>query len=91
MRGGSAPGRYERLTLVALDDARFVTVDGRAYRGVVEVFAGAGGLTVVNVLPLEAYLPGVVNAEMGRRAAAIYESTLGPNNPTTKQAKSRWG
>ena len=67
--GGSAPGRYERLTFVALDDARFVTVDGRAYRGVVEVFAGAGGLTVVNLLPLEAYLPGVVNAEMGRRAA----------------------
>jgi len=67
--GGSVSGRYERLTFVALDDARYVTVDGRAYRGVVEVFAGAGGLTVVNVLPLEAYLPGVVNAEMGRRAA----------------------
>lgn len=67
--GGSAAGRYERLTFVALDDVRFVTVDGRAYRGVVEVLAGAGGITVVNVLPLEAYLTGVVNAEMGRRAA----------------------
>ena len=67
--GGPGAGRYERLTFVSLDDERFVTVDGRAYRGVVEVFVAAGGITVVNVLPLEAYLVGVVNAEMGRRAA----------------------
>ena len=67
--GGSGAGRYERLTFVSLDDARSVTVDGRAYRGVVEVFVGGGGITVVNTLPLEMYLPGVVNAEMGRRAA----------------------
>jgi len=66
--GGSATGRYERLTFVSLDDGRFVTVDGRAYRGVLEVFAGSGGITAVNVVPLEAYLAGVVNAEMGRRA-----------------------
>jgi len=66
--GGSAAGRYERLTFVSLDEGRFVTVDGRTYRGVVEVFVGAGGITVVNVVPLEAYLAGVVNAEMGRRA-----------------------
>ena len=66
--GGTGAGRYERLTFVSLDDARFVTVDGRPYRGVVEVFVAAGGVTVVNVLPLESYLIGVVNAEMGRRA-----------------------
>jgi len=68
VEGGSAAGRYERLTFVSLDDGRFVTVDGRAYRGVVDVFAGSGGITAVNVVPLEAYLAGVVNAEMGRRA-----------------------
>jgi stage II sporulation protein D len=68
--GGPGAGRYERLSFVALDEARFVTVDGRAYRGIVEVFAAAGGITAVNVVPLEAYLAGVVNAEMGRRTAA---------------------
>lgn len=66
--GGSAAGRYERLTFVSLAPGRFLRVEGRPYRGVVEVFSSGSGLMVVNVLPLEAYLAGVVNAEMGRRA-----------------------
>jgi stage II sporulation protein D len=66
--GGSASGRYERLTFVSLDPGRHVRVEGRPYRGIVEVFSSGSGLVVVNVLPLEAYLGGVVNAEMGRRA-----------------------
>jgi stage II sporulation protein D len=68
--GGSGSGRYERLTFVSLEPGRFVRVEGRPYRGVVEVFSSGAGLMVVNVLPLEAYLGGVVNAEMGRRAPA---------------------
>jgi stage II sporulation protein D len=66
--GGSAGGRYERLTFVSLDPGRYVRVEGRPYRGIVEVFSSGSGLVVVNVLPLEAYVGGVVNAEMGRRA-----------------------
>ncbi|MEW6724994.1 MAG: SpoIID/LytB domain-containing protein [Bacillota bacterium] len=37
---------------------------GRAYRGWFEVHASSGGLTLVNVLPLEHYLYGVVPREM---------------------------
>lgn len=65
---GASAGRYESLTFVSLQHGRFVVVDDRPYRGVVEVLAGAGGLVVVNEVPLEAYVAGVVNAEMGRRA-----------------------
>jgi stage II sporulation protein D len=59
--------RYERLSFVALERDKSVLVNGRPFRGVVEAFVIDGGLTVVNVLALEAYVAGVVNAEMGVR------------------------
>lgn len=40
-------------------------VDGRAYRGSLLIHAGARGITIVNVLDLEAYLLGVVPREIG--------------------------
>ncbi|MFN6962763.1 MAG: SpoIID/LytB domain-containing protein [Pyrinomonadaceae bacterium] len=43
-----------------------VRINGKAYRGRVEVFVNSRGLlTVVNVVPLEDYLLGVVPAELG--------------------------
>lgn len=43
-----------------------VRLNGKAYRGKIEVFVNAkGSLTVVNVVPLEEYLLGVVPAELG--------------------------
>ena len=65
---GAASGRYERVTFVSLDRSRFVTVGGKPYRGVVEVYVSGGGVTAVNEVSTEAYLAGVINAEMGRRA-----------------------
>ncbi len=67
---GPGAGRYDRLTFVALDAGRHVEVEGKPYRGVIEVLAASGRLTVVNEVPLEAYVVGVVNAEMGRRTAS---------------------
>lgn len=47
------------------DDAG-IRVEGRRYRGKIEVFLNdRGGLNVVNELPLEQYLRGVVPREMG--------------------------
>jgi stage II sporulation protein D len=43
-------------------------VNGRRYRGLVEVLRDRTGITVVNRLDLEQYLQGVVSAEMGRRS-----------------------
>lgn len=45
-----------------------LVVDGVAYRGRLELLAAAeGGVTVVNILPLEEYLLGVVPLEIGPR------------------------
>ncbi len=56
------------LTVRALpagpDEPGHVTVGGRPYRGELSVFAAGGRLTVVNIVPLEDYLLGVVPREM---------------------------
>jgi len=44
--------------------ATFLWYGGLGYRGEMEVFPGRAGLTVVNVIPLEEYLYGVVGIEM---------------------------
>ena len=49
-------------------------MNGRAYRGVVEVVRDTGGITLVNRVLLESYLLGVVSAEMGRRNPAEFEA-----------------
>jgi stage II sporulation protein D len=65
---GPGAGRYERVTFVSLDRSQFVELNGKPYRGVVEAYVHDGALNVVNELSLEAYVAGVVNAELGRRA-----------------------
>lgn len=66
---GTNPGRYERLVLASPDPGGAVTVNGRRYRGAVELVAQDGGITAVNRLGVEDYLLGVVSAEMGRRGS----------------------
>jgi len=56
------------LTTISLVYIFTGRIDTALEVGVIEVFAGGGSLTVVNELPIEAYLAGVVNAEMGRRS-----------------------
>jgi stage II sporulation protein D len=47
-------------------EAVTIRVDDRSYRGAVLLLPAASGVTVVNVLDLEAYLLGVVPLEIGR-------------------------
>ncbi len=42
----------------------YIKVNGKKYRGVVEVFPSEKGLLVVNELPLEDYLVGLINCEI---------------------------
>lgn len=61
---------YTSLKSVAFgsvnERANPVRLNGKAYRGKIEVFVNArGSLTVVNVVPIEDYLLGVVPAELG--------------------------
>lgn len=53
---------------VLADEGGVVRINGRDYRGEVALLRDRGGVTVVNRVGIEAYLNGVVNAEMGTRA-----------------------
>lgn len=68
VEGRAGAGRYQALSFVSLEPSRFITLEGRPYRGTIDVLAAPRGLTVINRVPLESYLAGVVTAEMGRRA-----------------------
>jgi stage II sporulation protein D len=67
--GTSDAARYSSLKAVAFgsfdERANPVRMNGTPYRGKIEVFVNSrGSLTVVNVVPLEDYLLGVVPAEL---------------------------
>jgi stage II sporulation protein D len=69
VNGGSESAKYASLKSVSFgsfnERAIPVKLNGKAYRGKLEVFVNArGSLTVVNVVPLEDYLLGVVPAEL---------------------------
>lgn len=72
-RVGGAPGDggegkgFRRLRLTSRD-GRGVAVQGRSYRGAVDLYVvGGHGLVAVNQLPLEQYLLGTVPVEIGPR------------------------
>jgi stage II sporulation protein D len=60
----------ERIVVASVDSLAWVRVNGRSYRGTLALQRDRTGLTVVNRVPMEAYLLGVVSAEMGRRGPA---------------------
>lgn len=69
VNGPSPTASYSSLKSVAFgslnERSNPVRLNGKAYRGKIEVFVNAkGSLTVVNVVPLEDYLLGVVPAEL---------------------------
>ncbi len=68
-RGGPA-SVADQIVVSPLDSLAWVRVNGRSYRGTLALQRDRTGLTVVNRVPLEAYLLGVVSAEMGRRGPA---------------------
>jgi stage II sporulation protein D len=65
--GGWVSPSLDRATLAAAEPSVPLRVNGRFYRGTIELLRDRAGITVVNRLGMEAYLLGVVSAEMGRR------------------------
>jgi stage II sporulation protein D len=65
-QGGPSVVR-EQIVVAPADSLAWVRVSGRSYRGTLLLQRDRTGLTVVNRVPMEAYLLGVVSAEMGRR------------------------
>ena len=64
---GAVIGPMLALTVRPTEPSGFVRVDGTDYRGSLHLNAAGSRILVVNRLGLEAYLVGVVNAEMGAR------------------------
>jgi len=65
---GEGAGATGVLAVAPQESGQPVRVNGREYRGEVELVPDRTGLTVVNRVGLESYVLGVVSAEMGRRA-----------------------
>lgn len=70
VNGGSEAAKFSTFKPVSFgsinERAVPVRYNGKAYRGKIEVFVNSrGSLTVVNVVPIEDYLLGVVPAELG--------------------------
>lgn len=57
-------------------ESDLVVINGRRYRGEGLLLRGTVGVTVVNVVPIEAYLRGVVPLELGFRSAPDREAVL---------------
>ena len=66
---GGRTGHHQGLFAVSVTADRFVTADGRRYRGRINVIRNGGGLLLVNRVPLESYVAAVIGAEMGSRRA----------------------
>jgi stage II sporulation protein D len=72
--GGGASAPSEAVDISSPRPEALVLVDGRPYRGAVSALRDRTGVTVVNRLPMESYLLGVVSAEMGRRSGLDQEA-----------------
>ena len=71
---GAATVPTETLEITSPDPLALVQVNGRPYRGAITVLRDRAGVTVVDQVPMETYLAGVVSAEMGRRSPADQEA-----------------
>jgi stage II sporulation protein D len=72
--GGVSSSPADRLIIAPLAAGNSVRINERSYRGQLDVLRDGTGITLVNRLPLEEYLQGVVSAEMGRRSLAEREA-----------------
>ncbi len=70
-RVGQAPGDTGILYFKPMDNA--VAVNGKRYRGSVEVRSHGGKLWVINILDIEDYLKGVVPCEIGSISRSSFE------------------
>ncbi len=64
---GTRSERHFGISAVNVTESRFAMADGRRYRGRVNVIRDPSGLTLMNRVPLESYLAGVIGGEMGAR------------------------
>src|SRR5213083_2330009 len=64
---GSPAERHLGISAVNVTENHFVMANGRRYRGRLDVVRDPSGLTLMNRVPLESYLAGVLAGEIGVR------------------------
>ena len=64
------------LSAVNVTENRFAMANGRRYRGRLNVVRDAAGITLINRVPVESYLAGVIGGEMGPRRADERQAML---------------
>jgi stage II sporulation protein D len=64
---GSRTERHEGISAVNVTEGRFAMANGRRFRGRVNLVRTRAGLTLINRVPLESYLAGVLGQELGPR------------------------
>ncbi len=64
---GSRAARRGGVSAVNVTENRFAMANGRRYRGRLNVIRDPTGLTLMNRVPVESYLAGVIGGEMGPR------------------------
>jgi len=72
--GGAGTTASEQIEIGSPDPDALVRVNGRPYRGTITALRDRTGVTIVDRVPMETYLAGVVSAEMGRRSLAEQEA-----------------
>jgi stage II sporulation protein D len=72
--GGSSSTPSDLVEIGSPDPNAPVVVNGRPYRGTIVALRDRTGVTLVDRLPMETYLIGVVSAEMGRRSPEDQEA-----------------
>ncbi|HKE92032.1 MAG TPA: SpoIID/LytB domain-containing protein [Gemmatimonadales bacterium] len=73
---GTRTERHQGISAVNVTEGRFAMANGRRYRGRINVVRLPGGLLLINRLPLESYLAGVLGQEMGPRRQEEREALL---------------
>jgi len=71
-RTGAADQTKSGLVFVHPSEGSLLIWDGKRYRGEIVIMATDSGLLVVNRLPMDSYLRGVVPLEIGNRTAAEF-------------------
>jgi stage II sporulation protein D len=64
---GTRSERRFGISAVSVTENRFAMANGRRYRGRLNVIRDPTGLTLMNRVPVESYLAGVIGGEMGPR------------------------
>src|SRR5439155_22541 len=73
---GSRSERRGGISAVNVTENRFAMANGRRYRGRLNVLRDPSGLTLMNRVPVESYLAGVIGGEMGPRRADERQAML---------------